>query len=134
MPLRPPLGSHQIGVLVVEDEPAVRMDLLEALSAAGLQTFESSDATEAVAILAARDDIRVVIADVVMPGSPMNGYQLARLVAVRWPHIAILLVSGVSTPGHGDLPSGVRFVPKPYRSPDLVNQVFAFVEQGNGAL
>lgn len=59
----------------------------------------------------------------------MNGFQLAHMVAARWPHVGLFLVSGVERPDRGDLPFGTRFVPKPYDCKQLIGQVFAFVER-----
>ena len=60
-------------------------------------------ADEAIAVLEGRDDIRVVVTDVQMPGS-MDGMKLARAVRDRWPPILIIVVSGHIKPKMGDLP------------------------------
>lgn len=70
-------------------------------------------ADEAIAVLECRDDIRVVVTDVQMPGS-MDGMKLARAVRDRWPPILIIVVSGHIKPKMGDLPENVTFLSKPY--------------------
>jgi CheY-like chemotaxis protein len=70
-------------------------------------------ADEAIAVLEGRDDIRVVVTDVQMPGS-MDGMKLARAVRDRWPPILIIVVSGHIKPKMGDLPENVTFLSKPY--------------------
>jgi hypothetical protein len=52
----------------------------------------------------------------------MNGFDLAREVAERWPHIFVVIASGAATPGPGDLPGNARFISKPL-SATLVHEV-----------
>ena len=130
----PPLPSQTIGVLVAEDEALLRGEMVRALTAAGIAAFEAHDADAAVEILARRDDIRVLITDVAMPSGAVNGYQLAAMVAARWPEIDILVVSGVDRPQAGELPPGVRFLLKPCRSQDLIAAVFGFAAQRTGSI
>src|SRR5262245_53865291 len=51
-------------VLVVEDEPLVRLDAIDMLTDAGFRVIDAANADEAIAILEARPDIRVVVTDV----------------------------------------------------------------------
>ncbi|MGU3540388.1 response regulator [Methylobacterium sp. A54F] len=130
----PPLAADRIGILLVEDEPMLLLSTALAFEEAGITVFEASNSDEAVKVLSQRDDIRVLITDVAMPRGAMNGYQLARLVASRWPHMGVLILSGVDRPAEGDMPPGVRFMPKPYRTRDLIGQVFAFVSRQSGSV
>src|SRR3569833_870319 len=75
-------------VLIVEDELLVRENAADMLEAAGYATLQASDAAEAIAILESRDDIRVVVTDVQMPGS-MDGLRLAALIRDRWPPVEL---------------------------------------------
>ncbi len=100
-------------VLVVEDECLLRANAVEMVEAAGFLVLEAANADEAIAILEARDDIRVVFTDIQMPGS-MDGLKLAKAVRGRWPPIEIIATSGHLTIGPDDLPDRGRFVPKPY--------------------
>lgn len=130
----PPLTGGKIGVLVAEDEALLRADTVRILTDAGMTAIEAVDADEAIAILTERDDIRVLITDIIMPAGAVNGYQLAKMVAARWPHVGLLLVSGADRPGPMDLPQGARFLSKPYRGQDLVSAVFAFVSEQTGSI
>jgi CheY-like chemotaxis protein len=55
-------------VLIVEDEPLIRMDVADYVSYTGFGTLEASTGDEALAILSERDDVDVVFTDVNMPG------------------------------------------------------------------
>lgn len=99
--------------LVVEDEPILMIQAATVVEDAGFEVLEARNADEAIAVLESRDDIRVVVTDVQMPGS-MDGMKLARAVRDRWPPILIIVVSGHVRPKMGDLPENVTFLSKPY--------------------
>jgi CheY-like chemotaxis protein len=67
-------------------------------------------AESALAILEDRKDIRIVFADIHMPGS-MDGLRLARVVRNRWPPIELILTSGLMKIGQRDLPERSVFLP-----------------------
>jgi CheY-like chemotaxis protein len=110
-------------VLVVEDEVLVRMLACDILDDGGFRSLEAVDAPEALALIDARPDIAVMFTDVDMPGE-INGLGLAHLVAMRAPNMKLLVTSGASEPGKGDLPPGARFVRKPY-SPSTLLELLA---------
>jgi len=107
-------------VLVVEDEFLLRMDSVEILEDEGFEVIPAANADEAIAILSARSDIRLVFTDIQMPGS-MDGLKLARFVRNRWPPIKIVATSGHVPAGADDLPTGSVFLPKPYSGAELVS-------------
>ena len=100
-------------VLVVEDEFLLRMDAVDMIRAAGFEVVEASNADQAIEILENRLDITVVFTDIQMPGS-MDGLKLAQAVRGRWPPIKIVATSGHLHVQETDLPTGGRFLPKPY--------------------
>ncbi|QRM31783.1 response regulator [Microvirga sp. VF16] len=100
-------------VLLVEDEPFIRMATADALEDAGFEVVETANAQAAQEVLLHRADIRVLFTDVKMPG-PMNGLELASLVRSRWPHISVVITSGHLEPGNGLLPREAIFIAKPY--------------------
>ena len=100
-------------VLIVEDEPLVRLCAVETLEDAGFAVIEAGNADEAIRILESRLDIRVVFTDIHMPGS-MDGLKLAHAVRNRWPPIKIIVTSGRERVRTQDLPDGGRFFAKPY--------------------
>ncbi len=100
-------------VLVVEDEPILRMMAVEIVEEAGMEAIEAADADAAVEILEARADVRILFSDIRMPGS-MDGLKLANIVGIRWPAVRIILTSGHCSLADIDLAPGNLFFPKPY--------------------
>ena len=78
-----PAGKPPV-VLVVEDEPLLRMLAVEVVEEAGFIAIEARDADEAVVLLESRSDITLLFTDINMPGS-MDGLKLAHAVRDRWP-------------------------------------------------
>lgn len=115
--------------LVVDDEPLIRMDTGDILCDAGFHVVEARTADEAFAFLERHPSLRLVFTDVQMPGD-LDGFQLARLVAERWPHVSVIVASGAVRPGPGDLPDQAEFINKPF-TPQLVLET---VQRTMGAL
>lgn len=99
-------------VLIVEDEPLQRMDMVDMAERAGFEVLEAIDADHAVALLEKRTDIRLVITDIDMPGA-MDGMKLAAAVRKRWPPIEIIIVTAGTMPTHQDLPERAIVMSKP---------------------
>jgi two-component system, response regulator PdtaR len=106
-------GETMAVILAVEDETPVRIYLTEILKDAGHTVIEAENADRAVAILEARRDIEIIVTDVNMPGS-MDGMRLAAVIRDRWPPIKVIVTSGAGRISTDQLPSGCRFLPKPY--------------------
>jgi CheY-like chemotaxis protein len=101
----------------------------DVLEDAGYKVIEAVNAQEALTLLEARPDVRVLFTDVEMPtGGDMDGLLLAHLVSKRWPNIGIVITSGRLEPKDGDLPEGARFLAKPYRPSDLIKEVHDFIQ------
>lgn len=109
-----PSKSDMPVVLIVEDEPLLRMMAADIVEDAGCMAIEASNADEAIVLLESRSDIRIVFTDIDMPGS-MDGMRLAACIRDRWPPIDIILTSGQGRPRTEDLPARSVFFPKPYR-------------------
>jgi CheY-like chemotaxis protein len=107
------MSNQRTIVLVVEDEPLVRFDAVDALHDAGFDVVEAGNADAALAVLASRDDIAVLFTDINMPGS-MNGLELAAEVHKRWPSIHLIVTSGLVKPRRADIPDDGLFIGKPY--------------------
>ncbi len=113
-------------VLVVYDDPLLRMIAVDIAEEAGFATIEADNADKAVAILEARFDIALALTDVNIPGS-MDGLKLAHAVRRRWPPIRIIVVSGQMQLSPADLPSDSLFFGKPYHTPALISELRSFV-------
>ena len=98
-------------VLVVEDEPLVRELAGIAISEAGFEVLEASNAEQALNILGSRSDVGVLCTDVDMPGA-LDGLELAALVHQRWPAIRLVVTSG--RPLRAPVPDAGKFLSKPY--------------------
>ena len=107
MPRTPPV------VLVVDDEPLIRLAAIDFLEDIGCVAVEAPDAEQAIRILEARHDIRLVLTDVDMPGT-MDGLKLAHFVRERWPPIHLIIASGKALLEEAQLPNGAMFFSKPY--------------------
>jgi two-component system, response regulator PdtaR len=113
-------------ILVVEDDPFLRMLAVEFVNEAGFETLEARDADQAIAILESCSGIAVLFTDINMPGS-MDGLQLAHAVSNRWPAIEILIASGHVRLRQGDLPPNGRFLGKPYLAAALSAELRSLV-------
>lgn len=113
---------RDMAVLVVEDEPLLRMDIADRLRDEGFEVYEGSNADEAIEILEATPRIHLLFTDIDMPGS-MDGLKLARAVRDRWPPIRIIVTSGLKVVEITDLPDGSLFFSKPYHHGDLISSL-----------
>ncbi|MGF0540539.1 response regulator [Agrobacterium sp. ES01] len=105
-------GSANINVLVVEDEPLIRMSAVDLVESAGFSALEAADADEAVRIIES-SDIDIVFTDIDMPGS-MDGLELAKWLNENWPSIHIIIASGRHVLCAEELPDRGCFFSKPY--------------------
>jgi DNA-binding NtrC family response regulator len=110
-------------ILIVDDEPLLRMAGVAMVEDAGWEAIEAGGADEALQILESRGDIRLLFTDIDMPRSSHNGLKLAAAVRKRWPPIAIIIVSGHQTPLPEELPEGSVFYAKPYPERIVISQM-----------
>jgi CheY-like chemotaxis protein len=107
----------QILILVADDDVLERMGASFMFSDAGYRVVEADSADVALRLFEEDAAIKLLFTDVSMPGT-INGADLARQVAERWPKVGIIMTSGRPFPG--DLPLGVRFHAKPYEPTDVL--------------
>jgi two-component system, response regulator PdtaR len=110
-------------VLVVEDETLIRELVSEELSEAGFEVLQVGNASQAIEILEARQDIHLIFTDIDMPGS-MDGLKLAAAVRERWPPVHIIITTGKARPMI--IPANALFVPKPYVTSAVVSAMRTF--------
>lgn len=115
-------------VLVVEDEALIRMSSADVIRDLGFDVLEAVDSDHAVSLLESVPGITIVFTDIQMPGS-MDGLLLAAIVRDRWPPIALLITSGKLRPGSSDMPSGARFISKPYLPSELESHLHFLTRQ-----
>ena len=122
------MSEDQSTVLLVEDEPLIRLFISELLEEAGFKVVEAANATEALVILEAGLRVNVLLTDVDMP-SGCNGFELAHRVHKSWPEAEILIMSGRQWPEEGDLPPGAAFLAKPCPNEAIVSHVHSAAER-----
>jgi CheY-like chemotaxis protein len=109
-------------VLVVEDEPLVRMVAADALSDHGIMAWEAGDADEALELLERHPRIGLLFTDVDMPGAK-DGLELAHEVSSARPDVELIVTSGAVSVSDEALPDHGSFLPKPYPTTRLVDLV-----------
>ncbi|MCM0753409.1 response regulator [Brucella pseudogrignonensis] len=100
-------------ILVVEDEPVLRLVAVADIEDAGMIALEASNGSQALEIPATQPSIDFLFTDIDMPGA-IDGVALAKLVQRRYPAIKVILVSGLSTTPQLMLDTPVPFYAKPY--------------------
>ncbi len=103
-------------VLVVDDEPAVRLLITEVLADLGYRSIEAVDGPSGLTILQSNTPLELLIADVGLPGG-MDGRNLASAARAVRPSLAILFITGYAeTAALGDktLEPGMLVLTKPF--------------------
>lgn len=111
-------------VLVVEDDPAVRMLVLEVVKDLGYDSIEAKDAAAALPHLESDTRIDLVVSDIGLPG--LSGRELAELARQKRPHLPILFVTGYADGAEhrdGYLGVGMQMLAKPFRSDELAGRI-----------
>ncbi|RYB06005.1 response regulator [Lichenibacterium ramalinae] len=109
-------------VLIVEDEPIVRMMVIDLFEDEGFEVLEAATGDQALTIFDERRDVALLFTDVEMPGK-VDGYALAHWVHANRPAVKTVIVSGRAMPNAGDMPEGATFVGKPYDHDDVMRRI-----------
>jgi hypothetical protein len=124
-------GAHQPSlrgsgetVLLVEDDPSVRLLIAEVLRELGYASLEAVDSQGALPILESEARVDLMITDVGLPG--MSGRELANVAREHRPDLKVIFVTGYI--GHAaervtPLPPGMEVVTKPFALDLLARQV-----------
>lgn len=111
----PAKGAGEI-VLVVDDEPTIRMLIAEVLEDHGYAVIEASDGPSALRVLQTPARIDLLVTDVGMPGG-LNGRQVADAARSIRPKIKVLFITGYAENaviGKEQLDKGMAIVAKPF--------------------
>ncbi|WP_037522972.1 response regulator [Sphingomonas sp. Mn802worker] len=119
-------------VLVVEDEPILRLDALAMVESAGFEPVEALSSADAIQILQERLDIRLVYMDLDMPRS-RKGIEIAEAIRKRWPPIEIILTAAYFTRESVELPERAEFYPKPINRGEVMDAMRRLVPDQDGA-
>lgn len=113
-------------VLIVEDEPIVRIYESELAEGAGFLTLTASNAEEALRELEGPVEVRILLTDVDMPGV-MDGIALANAVRERWPDVRIVIVSAHVDSAAGDGREEIVYLHKPFTASELIEALKSVV-------
>lgn len=109
-------------VLVVDDEPLIRLYAVDILGDAGFPCVEAGDGCEALEMLDAHPEVTVLFTDINMPGE-FDGLELARKVHVARPDVQLIITSGRMRPPCDQIPDDGQFVAKPYQAQVLTGLI-----------
>lgn len=121
-------GAPQIVtvVLVVEDEPLIRIASIQLVEDLGYIALEAANADEAIFLLESHPEITVVFTDIQMAGS-MDGIALSNWAAGRWPPLRFIIVSGGFSPHADQMPKDAVFLAKPYADVAIGQAIAGFL-------
>ncbi|UVK90797.1 PAS domain-containing protein [Pseudomonas sp. B21-051] len=117
-------------VVVVEDDPAVRMLVLDLLKELGYLAHEAADARAALPLLESELRVDLLVTDVGLPG--MNGRQLAEIARQHRPGLKVLFMTGYAQKAaerQGFLEDGMDMVAKPFSIEVLANKIREMINQ-----
>jgi len=112
-------------ILVVDDDPEVRLFVETVLSDSGLATTAAGDGADALRQLA-RSSFDLLLTDIRMPG--MDGFELAQRARALDPALAVLFMSGYSAEYRFD-PAHDDFIAKPFRPRQLLSCVHRIINR-----
>ena len=124
-PAGPPRATCNATVLVVDDEPSVRLLIADILADNGYQVLEAEDSATGLATLCSGVHIDLLISDIGLPGG-MNGRQMAEAGLQVKPRLRVLLLTGYAEAavlGSGALADGMVVMTKPFDIDVLSNRV-----------
>ncbi|MEO5933860.1 MAG: ATP-binding protein, partial [Duganella sp.] len=125
LPSPPAAHATHETVLVVDDEPSVRILVVDVLQDMGYQVIEAADSASGLALLRSDAHVDLLISDVGLPGG-MNGRQMAEAGRVDRPHLRVLFLTGYAQTavfGGGQLDEGVEVMTKPFNIDALSERV-----------
>jgi CheY-like chemotaxis protein len=107
------VGEERPKLMIVDDDPEVRMIVAEFLEDFGYTVIQADGGAKALDMLARTPDLRMIISDVRMPD--MSGIELADIAMRRRHDLKIILISGYFVSQQVDH----RFLRKPFRMKEL---------------
>ncbi len=119
-------------VLVVDDEPTVRMLVMEVLEELGYAAIEAADGASGLKLLQSDIRIDLLVTDVGLPGG-MNGRQMADAARIGRPDLKILFITGYAenaVVGNGHLDPGMHVMTKPFAMEALATRIKDLIAAG----
>jgi PAS domain S-box-containing protein len=128
--LRSAGGQGEV-VLVIDDEPTIRMLIGELLADSGYAVIEAPDGPAGLKVLESNARIDLLITDVGLPGG-MNGRQVADAARVHRPDLKVLFITGYAENaviGAGRLDKGMFVATKPFKMDALAARIREIINQ-----
>jgi CheY-like chemotaxis protein len=119
-------------VLVVDDEPTVRMLIADTLAELGYQAIEAGDGASGLRVLESDARIDLLITDIGLPGG-MNGKQLVDKARAKRPKLKVLFITGYAENAaisNGHLEPGMHMLSKPFAIEKLATRIKAIIGEG----
>jgi signal transduction histidine kinase/PAS domain-containing protein/ActR/RegA family two-component response regulator len=119
-------------VLVVDDEPTIRMLVIEVLEELGFAALEAAEGTAALQLLQSSAPIDLLITDIGLSGE-MNGRQVSDQARVMRPGLKVLFITGYAenaVVGNGPLEPGMELITKPFALDALGARIREMLDNG----
>ncbi|MCJ2061759.1 ATP-binding protein [Methylobacterium sp. J-088] len=130
-----PRSEQGATVLVVDDEPTVRMLITDILEDLGCLAIEAGDSAAGLKILQSDVRIDLLVTDVGLPGG-MNGRQMADAGRVSRPDLKVMFITGYAENailGNGRLAPGMTVMTKPFAMHEMAARIRSLIEAGGEA-
>lgn len=127
-----PQSTGRETILLVDDEPLVRMIAAEALTDLGYTVIEAAEGATALKVLASQRAIDLLVTDVGLPGGT-NGRQVADAARVTRPDLKVLFITGYAENAvlnHGHLERGMHLLTKPFAMDAFARKVRDLIAEG----
>ncbi len=125
-----PRSEQESTVLIVDDEPTVRMLVTDILEDLGYLAIEAGDSAAGLKILQSDVRIDLLVTDVGLPGG-MNGRQMADAARVSRPDLKVLFITGYAENavlGNGHLAPGMTVMTKPFAIDAMAARIRSLIE------
>ena len=122
--------SNKRTVLVIDDEPLVRMLMVDAVEDLGHIAIEAGDGPQGLKVLRSDTAIDLLITDVGLPNG-MNGRQVADAARELRPNLTVMFVTGYAENAvlsHGHLDPGMHIVTKPFDMAALSKRIQGLID------
>jgi PAS domain S-box-containing protein len=130
-PTEPSRAGAGETVLIVDDEPTVRMLVTEVLAELGYTAIEAADGMSGLKVLESNVRIDLLVTDVGLPGG-MNGRQMADAARITRPDLKVLFITGYAenaAVGKGHLETGMYVLTKPFAMQILAHQIKTIITE-----
>lgn len=122
-------------VMIVDDEPTIRMLVAEVLVEQGYIPLEAPDGASALRLLESDVRVDLLVTDVGLPGG-MNGRQLADAARVLRPDLPVLFITGYAENaiiGNGHLDPGMWVLTKPFTMEAFASRIYEMIGRERGS-